>query len=49
MPAAMATTPLLSPTTSCGVLTSSLFPVPNWLLPFCPQHFTEPMTVNAHV
>src|SRR5665213_449938 len=47
-PAAIATTPLVKPVTSAGVLRSILVPSPNWPAKLKPQHLTPPACVSAH-
>src|SRR5207244_2492391 len=48
-PAAIATTPLVRPDTSTGLLLSVVVPSPSWPLSLAPQHLTPPAPVTTHV
>src|SRR4030095_4671626 len=49
-PASIVPTPLVNPATSTGVRRWLLeVPSPTWPVLFCPQHFTPPAFVRAHV
>ena len=48
-PAAIDTTPLLSPVTLCGVYALVVPPFPKWPFPLYPQHFAPPPLVTTHV
>ena len=49
MPAEMAVTPALKPTTSCAISAPSSLPVPSWPEALSPQHFAMPPPVSAQV
>src|SRR5581483_3979247 len=46
---AIDSTPLVSPTTSTGVLRVVVVPSPSWPLKLMPQHLTPPAVVSAQV
>ena len=48
-PAAISTTPLVNPTTSCGETTGLMLvvPFPSWPKKLPPQHLTPPIEVSA--